>query len=118
MGELLLRFLIGGVTVSCFAAVGEVFKPKTFAGMFGAAPSVALATLALAFANEDASYATREARSMMIGGVGLLVYCAACARVAERPEIPIWLGAGLCWIVWALVSFGLWGLVHFTTGIA
>lgn len=45
--ELLLRFLIGGSVVSLFAIAGDVFRPKSFAGLFGAAPSVALATLAL-----------------------------------------------------------------------
>ena len=42
MGELLARFLIGGVIVSFFAVLGEMFRPKSFAGLFGAAPSIAL----------------------------------------------------------------------------
>jgi len=32
--------------VSAFAVIGDLFKPKSFGGLFGAAPSVALATLA------------------------------------------------------------------------
>ena len=44
MKELLVRFVIGGLAVSSFAVVGDIFKPKSFAGLFGAAPSVALAT--------------------------------------------------------------------------
>ena len=47
MKEILLRFIIGGVVVSIFAALGEVLRPKSFAGLFGAAPSIALATLGL-----------------------------------------------------------------------
>ena len=47
--DYLLRFLIGGVVVSVFAVLGDVLRPKSFAGLFGAAPSVALATLGLAF---------------------------------------------------------------------
>ena len=35
--------------VSLFAVAGDVLRPKSFAGLFGAAPSVALATLTLAF---------------------------------------------------------------------
>jgi hypothetical protein len=42
--ELLLRCLIGGVIVCAFSAVSEVIKPQSYAGIFGAAPSVALAT--------------------------------------------------------------------------
>lgn len=47
MKELVLRFVIGGLAVSAFAALGDVLKPKSFAGLFGAAPSIALATLGL-----------------------------------------------------------------------
>ena len=46
MSQILIRFIIGGMIVSAFAIIGDVLKPKTFAGLFGAAPSVALATLA------------------------------------------------------------------------
>ena len=42
--DLLLRFLIGGLVVSVFALVGDLFRPKSFAGLFSAAPSVALAS--------------------------------------------------------------------------
>ena len=42
------RFLIGGLAVSVFALLGDMLRPKTFAGLFGAAPFVALATLGIA----------------------------------------------------------------------
>jgi hypothetical protein len=44
----IVRFLIGGAIVSMFAALGDVLKLKSFAGLFGVAPSVALASLGLA----------------------------------------------------------------------
>jgi hypothetical protein len=47
--DYLLRFLCGGIVVSLFAMVGDVLRPRSFAGLFGAAPSVALATRTLAF---------------------------------------------------------------------
>ena len=47
MAQLVFRFLIGGFIVSVFAALGDVLKPKSFAGLFGAAPSVGLATFTL-----------------------------------------------------------------------
>jgi hypothetical protein len=40
--ELAFRFIVGGLVVSLFAVLGDVFKPKSFAGLFGAAPSVAM----------------------------------------------------------------------------
>jgi hypothetical protein len=48
MSEYVIRFLVGGAVVSAFSMLGDVLKPKSFAGLFGAAPSVALATLGIA----------------------------------------------------------------------
>ena len=42
MMQLVLRFVVGGLVVSLFTVIGDVLKPKSFAGLFGAAPSVAL----------------------------------------------------------------------------
>ena len=42
MTEEIIRFLVGGALVSAFAILGDVLKPKSLAGIFGAAPSVAL----------------------------------------------------------------------------
>jgi hypothetical protein len=45
MVQLLFRFAVGGIMVALFAFLADLLKPKSFAGLFGAAPSVALATL-------------------------------------------------------------------------
>lgn len=55
MSDLVVRFLIGGAVVSVFSVLSDLFKPKTFAGLFGAAPSVALASLGLNVLHEGAS---------------------------------------------------------------
>ena len=47
MGEIILRFILSGAIVTAFAAMDDMLKPKSFAGLFGAAPSVAIATLGL-----------------------------------------------------------------------
>jgi hypothetical protein len=59
-------------------------KPNSFAGLFGAAPSVALATLSLTVLTEGKGTAALEARSMIVGGIAF-VYAAACARVMRSP---------------------------------
>jgi hypothetical protein len=51
MSQILIRFFVGGAVVSAFAILGDLLKPKSFAGLFGAAPSVALATLGLTVAS-------------------------------------------------------------------
>src|SRR5208282_1351416 len=61
MAELVFRFLIGGAVVSIFAVLAEVFKPKSFAGLFGAAPSIALATIGITIAHYGKAYAATEA---------------------------------------------------------
>jgi|SRR5580704_7858096 hypothetical protein len=52
--------------------IGDLLRPKSFAGLFGAAPSVALASLALTIASEGKGYAAVESRSMMLTGSCLL----------------------------------------------
>jgi hypothetical protein len=61
MTEHVVRFFVGGVVVSAFAMLGHVLRPKSFAGLFAAAPSVALATLGIAVYQHGASYAARRA---------------------------------------------------------
>jgi hypothetical protein len=106
VGELAIRFLLGGAIVTAFAVMSEVFEPKTFAGMFGAAPSVALASLALAYASHGGDYAATEARSMLIGAVAFGLYSAACVAAARQPRLPIWLGAAAAWAAWFAVALG------------
>ena len=78
MAQMLIRFLVGGAIVSAFALIGDLLRPKGFAGLFAAAPSVALATLSLTAATQGAGYASLEARSMIAGAVALMVYALGC----------------------------------------
>jgi hypothetical protein len=108
MSQILVRFLVGGAVVSAFAIMGDLLKPTSFAGLFGAAPSVALATLGLTVATEGASFATTEDRSMMAGAIAFTAYASCVSWVMMRYRlnallvtvgaVPIWLG----------IAFGLW----------
>ena len=84
VGELVVRFLLGGVVVSIFALIGDLLKPKPFAGIFGGAPSVALAMLALTFTRHDAGYVALEGGSMLAGAVALVVYALEPVRNPPR----------------------------------
>ena len=66
-----LRFLAGGIAVSAFAALGDTLRPKSFAGLFGAAPSIALATLLITLSQKGAPFAAVEGRSMILGAFAL-----------------------------------------------
>jgi uncharacterized membrane protein (GlpM family) len=111
--ELALRFLLGGAVVSLFSIAGEVLNPKTFSGMFGAAPSVAIASLAIAWAKHGTDYVATEGRSMLIGAVAFYVYGAACVATTKRERLPVWLGASVSWSAWAAVAFAILGLTRY-----
>ncbi len=72
--EYIIRFLVGGLIVSLFAVVGGLFRPRSFSGIFSAAPTVALATLGLAFSKGEAAKIAIEGRSMIAGAVALGIY--------------------------------------------
>ena len=101
MSEIVFRFLIGGTVVSLFAVLGDVLRPKSFAGLFGAAPSIALATLGLMVHKHGNQYAALESRSMILGASAFFVYAAmssfalrrfsASTLVTTLVLLPIWL---------------------------
>ena len=110
IGELFARFLIGGVVVSFFAVLAEMFRPKSFAGLFGAAPSVALATIGITVAGHGRAYASLEARSMIFGAIAFLLYavCVSCMLIRLKPRaltatialMPVWFAASCAlWLV-------------------
>jgi uncharacterized membrane protein (GlpM family) len=113
MNQSLIRFIIGGAIISAFAIIADVLKPKSFAGLFGAAPSVALATLTLTVVSDGASYAATEGRSMMAGAIAFFVYASLVSFVLMRYKfravvatlclIPVWLGVAgsVYYFVWA-----------------
>ena len=110
MTQILIRFLVGGAVVSLFALIGDVLKPKSFAGLFGAAPSVALATLGLTVASQGSSYAAIEARSMIAGAIAFFVYASCISWVLMHYRFKS-LGISLAVMpVWFVVSFALLGV--------
>lgn len=108
MTQLLLRFLIGGAVVSSFALLGDVVRPKSFAGIFGGAPSVALATLALTIHAKGAEYTATEARSMVIGAVAFVIYAWVACRWMLKGQASVAMvtvaGLGL-WLAMALAGW-------------
>lgn len=109
--EYVIRFLLGGLIVSIFAVIGDLFRPRTFSGIFGAAPTVALATLGLAFSKDSISKISTEGRSMIIGGVALMVYSLVTAFILLKRKWPSLPAAALAYVVWFAVALGLYALV-------
>ena len=110
MGQIVIRFVLGGLVVAAFSLLGDILKPKRFAGIFGAAPSVALATLGLTFAQKGGAEAAALGRSMIAGAAAFLAYSLAVSGVLDKSQLPGWLAAGAAWLVWLVVAFALWGV--------
>jgi len=105
------RFLMGGLLVSAFAVLADAFKPKTFAGIFAAAPSVALATLALAVSLDGKEFATEQARSMMVGAAAFVAYAVTCLQFIARLRWSPLRAATASLIVWFASAAALWLLL-------
>ena len=108
MVELLARFLIGGVIVSLFAVIAEMLRPKTFAGLFGAAPSVALATLGITIAGHGRRYTATETHFMLFGAIAFCCYALAASWMLRRRRPPALVATTTLLPIWFAVSFALW----------
>ena len=106
--DIVLRFVIGGLVVTLFAMIGDLFKPKTFAGLFGAAPSVALATLTLTIFKNGKIYAAAEARSMVFGAAALFAYCCIVTWLVKRDRMRAFGATSAAMFGWFAVAFGFW----------
>ena len=105
--ELVFRFFLGGLFVSAFAVLGDRLRPKSFAGIFGAAPSVALATLGLAVFSHGAECASVEARSMLAGALGLFAYGRLVSWLLLRRRARTLPAASAAVGVWIVLVFGV-----------
>jgi hypothetical protein len=106
--DLAFRFALGGSVVAAFAALAEVFKPKTFSGTFAAAPTVAAISLAFAFRAHGSDYVGQLARAMTLGGFALFVYGCLCVRSTKQRSLPVWAGAVLNWAAWFVIALVAW----------
>lgn len=108
MSEYVIRFLVGGAVVSAFAMLADILRPKSFAGLFGAAPSVALATLGIAICQHGAGYAAVQARSMMVGAVALAVYGLIVCQLLVRAHVRALPATLMSIVAWLAAAVGLW----------
>jgi hypothetical protein len=99
---------VGGLLVSIFAILGDTIKPKSLAGLFGAAPSVALATLGLTVAKDGPYMASTEGRSMVAGAVALCLYSLTAVFLLMRWRLRAAPSAIVSLVIWFAAAFGLW----------
>lgn len=109
LGLLAVRGLLGGGLVVVFALIGEVVKPKAFSGLFAAAPSVALASLAITMVAEGSHTAKMDAVGMVVGGVAMAACCVLA--VEAIPRLRALAGSAVAWAGWLVVACGLYWTV-------
>lgn len=101
-----IKALVGGAAVVAFAAVGQVVRPRGLGGIFAAAPSVAIASLAITAIVSGAGPAAAQATGMVEGAVALFVACLVGIEAVKR------FGA----LRGALGLVGVWFTVALTLG--
>lgn len=110
--EFVIRFLVGGIVVSIFAILGDILRPKSFAGLFSAAPTIAVVTLGMAFQNENSNYISLQAQAMVFGSIALAIYGFLVCQLLMRRGFHAGLASSVALIGWFCVSAGLlmvWG---------
>ncbi len=98
---IVIKGLAGGTLVTAFALLSEGLSPKRFAGLFSAAPAVAIASLAIVLLDKGAHDAHRDSLGMLAGSTGMLAYAASAVPLLRR------LRAGRA----AAVALGSWFVV-------
>ena len=106
ISSMALKALIGGLAVVGFSLIGHAGHPKRFAGMFSAAPSVAVASLAITAVLQGAAGAVPYARGMLVGSAGMLAYGVVSLYLIQRLHALI--GSILAWLAWLVVAGGLY----------
>jgi uncharacterized membrane protein (GlpM family) len=97
---LAVKGLVGGCLVVAFALLSESLGPKRFAGLFGAAPAVALAGLAIVIIDKGAHEAHQQAVGMLAGCAGMIVYAACTVPLLRRMRASR--AAGLALVAWVV----------------
>ena len=107
MLEYVLRFIAGGVAVSAFAVLGDIMRPKSFAGLFAAAPSIALATILITLSRKGAPFVATEGRSMIVGAFALAAYSWTVCVLIKKLTISSLTATMLALVVWFAVALGI-----------
>lgn len=108
IGLLLIKALAAGTLVCTFAAIGELLRPRGLAGIFAAAPSVALASLAVTVVGTGTAMAALSAAAMVAGAAALCTYCLVGLESVKR--FGAMRGSIVAIVAWLAVAIALWAV--------
>ena len=98
----LAKGLVGGVFVAAFALIGESVQPKSFSGLFSAAPSIALGALTITLLTDGSSDAKEQTLAMVFGALAMVLFCMLAAIVIERFDAVY--GSAVSFLAWFAVA--------------
>jgi uncharacterized membrane protein (GlpM family) len=102
IAPLIAKGLAGGALVVTFALLSEALRPKRFAGLFAAAPAVAIAGLTVTVVTKGAVEARDASFGMIAGSAGLVAYAMATVVLLKRVR-PL-VASGVAISVWLAVA--------------
>lgn len=79
-----IKALAGGVFVVAFSLIGEMAAPKRFAGLFSAAPSIALSSLLVVVLVKGSAEAQRASTGMIVGAIAFVLACGVGVTLIRR----------------------------------
>jgi Protein of unknown function (DUF3147) len=109
VAEVMLKALAGGLLVLTFAAIAQVLTPKRFAGIFAAAPSVALGSLIVTVAFSGDKNLPPSGAGMAVGGAAFVVYCLAAVPLVRH--FGAWKGSAAALVMWGITAAAGYGVV-------
>lgn len=105
----LIKALLGGTIVALFAVAGHVLRPKWFAGLFSAAPAVAVASLAVTVVDEGHHDAVSAGYAMLFGAAGFVAFSACVRPLLTKFHAVV--ATSISCLVWVIVAVGGYLLV-------
>ena len=81
---LVVKGLAAGGLVVAFSVLSQGLSPKRFAGLFSAAPGIALASLAITLLDKGSHDARQSAVGMLAGSGAMIAYAATAGPLLRR----------------------------------
>src|SRR5215207_5307058 len=100
-----IRALAGGLLVVAFAVLSEAVKPKRFAGLFSAAPAVAIVGLVVTLSTKGSPDGEDGALGMLAGAGGMVAYSAVVVTLLRRQGPHV--ASAVAMLVWFAVAGAL-----------
>jgi uncharacterized membrane protein (GlpM family) len=100
-----LRALAGGLLVVAFALLSEAVKPKRFAGLFSAAPAIAIDSLTVTLSTSTSDEGRDGSLGMLAGSAGMLAYAVVVVALLDQARALVASAAALvAWLAIAAIA--------------